>query len=121
MGSKENKSLTLPESIEILVERTHEDNLLKFAEEDAKDVFSWYTSWQLSKDPLMKDYYLRRMKECIRKNGGVMSYLKGIHSAYNMGKADLNRELADEMIRKYPVSGRFFKLASYFSPNGFFL
>ena len=112
-------SESLQEVSERLGEREYEQQLSQLVEKDTSDVFSWTALREMSRDVLMKNYYLQQMMECIRRNGDVMSYLKGITYTHNIEEPDLNRELADEMIKRHPISGRFFKLMCQVPPTVF--
>ena len=113
MERRYNKKSLQPK-IDFLIEkiglREYETSISQWAQEDPNNVHSWTTANEVSKDLLMKSYYLRQMAECIRRNGNVTSYLKGIFHTHKIGRKDLNRELTDEMIEEHPVSGRLIKI-----------
>ena len=113
MERRYNKKSLQPK-IDFLIEkiglREYETSISQWAQEDPNNVHSWITANEVSKDLLMKSYYLRQMAECVRRNGNVTSYLKGIFHTHKIGRKDLNRELTDEMIEEHPVSGRLIKI-----------
>ena len=100
-----------------LEETIRDESLLQFVNEGPNNVMSWVTAALMTKENSMKTYYLEKMVKCIRREKGVFDYLKGIYYTHKIGRKDLNRELADEMIREHPIAGRFFKYASYLPPT----
>ena len=106
----------LKQVIDFLGQRKYESELALLARQDPEDVFSWTTAREMSTDPLMKNYYLQQMMKCIRRNGGVNHYLKGIFYTHDVGKKDLNKRLSDEMIEKHPILGRLLKFYFCYRP-----
>ena len=104
----------------ILEQDVSEANTYKFVHENPDDVFAWKVGCLLSKNSMLKNYYVEQMKECVRRTGGVMNYLKAIVSTHDVGCKEENREMAKEMLEKYPVSGRALKIMWHVSPVGWF-
>ena len=84
--------------------------LAQVVEENKNEIASWMTGRTFSKDPFLKKQYLEGMVECIRKKGDFVSYRVGVHYASSMEEKDVEKELAREMILKYPVQGRLIRL-----------
>jgi len=110
MAAKEQVSDSLQRIIEIYKDLEHEHRLLQLAKKEPNNVFSWAASRDLSRDPLMQGYYLNQIIECIHQNGDTQSYLNGIYYTHHIGRIDLTNELADEMIKKHPIAGRYYKI-----------
>jgi len=104
------KMTQLNEIREIVGERVYESRLAELAREHPDNVFSWTVARDMSKDELMKHYFLEQMAECIRKNRDIMSYLKGIMYTHDKGKYALREKLINEMTTKHSILGRLAKL-----------
>jgi hypothetical protein len=111
------KTDSLQALIDFFGEEFHEDHLLKMSEKDRDNEFNWAACRNLSNEPLMKNYYLNKMVECIRRKGSVFSYSKGIYYTAKINKTVLKEELKEEMVERHPIAGRMFMLITSFPPN----
>ena len=89
---------------------SEESRLAQMVEKDKDNVIGWITGREISKDPLMKNYYLTQMVKCIRRNENFNSYAQGIFYTSDIGKKHLQQELMEEMLKKYPIRGLSIKL-----------
>ena len=110
MASKEFNQDSLQK---IIAGPGHEAHLVNITKKDPGNIFCWMASYTLSQDLLMQGYYLEQMMEHIKQKGDVSSYRKGLYCTHQIGRVDLNRKLADELIRRHPIAGRFCKVVFY--------
>ena len=110
MASKEHESDSLQKIIGNFEDQEHEHYLLQITKRKPNKVFEFAASYEASRDPLMKGYYLQQMMDSIKQNKRIKSYLDGIYYTHKIGRVDLNRILSSEMIKKHPIVGRFYKI-----------
>ena len=89
-----------------MINRKYEDAIFECAGQQPDNPFSWIAANGLSRDILMKNYYMNEMANCVKRSDKVFDYLKGIFYTHSIGKVELKRELSSELVKKHPVSGR---------------
>ncbi len=62
----------------------------------------------MSRNALLKNWYIGRMRQLLRENANLVSYTGGIGYAKCIGRPDLVKEFREELCNQYPVVGSFY-------------
>lgn len=101
---------TIDDVIDCVGSSTYEIYIAHLTEKGSDSVFSYFSSYEMSRDDVMKKMYLEAIRNKLKKGANIEQYIFGFVFANNIDRKDLIDEFRENMINNHPFLGRVYSL-----------